>query len=340
VSCRAAVAASCPGRVCFAGEDIDWTIGPAVLAAVELRLTATLGPPRRGQGDLVVMESSHPFTQRIAIPTGALGVYDGGTFDYARAAIARLLRTAGVTLEPVVLRIDSEVPPSAGLSSSAAVVVATLAAANAYYGLGLPPSELCAIAYDVESDELATGAGQMDFYACALGGVLYLDCSASPPSPLERYALPEPLAIVVVDTGVRRSTSEVIAGKRLRWSRAEPAMRRYVTDTSRLVEDIRSKLRERPLDMKCLGELVLACHRSLRDDLGVSTALIDECVELSMRNGAYGAKLTGTGMGGCLFALCPSDSAEQIVRALGSLDVRAMTTSVDVGGLAVATLER
>lgn len=329
------VTASCPGRVCLAGEDLDWTVGPSLLAAVGLRLTVNAAIADPVQGDYLVFETDRPFTQQAFIPFRDVGSYDGGVFDYARAAVKRLASIAGCTLPPITIRIKSDVPFSAGLSSSAAVIVATLGAMNELLQLGLSRAEICTLAFESEAFELSTGAGQMDFYPCVYGGVVYLDCSSAPPDPVEFHRLPEDLRLIVVDTKVRRSTKSAIHDKRERWAQSEPGIRKYVELTADAVAHLRRLFHEPELDVLALGAGLTACQDYLRDHLRVSTDLIDVCVTRCLHNGALGAKLTGTGLGGCMFALVEEAHVEPITTALRSDLVEVHQAFVDTDGLLV-----
>jgi mevalonate kinase len=329
------VTATAPGRICLAGEDLDWIVGPAVLAAVNLRTTVTVSTRARSSGE-VVLESGLPFAAWRAIPVSAMADYDGHVLDYARAAVVTMTRAMGLPIQPLTISITSQVPPASGLSSSAALIVATLGALDRYYGVGMSKDEICSIAYDVEAGELGTGAGQMDFYSCALGSVIYLDCSTRPPRLLERFSPRLTLRPVVIDTRIRHSTKGSIAAKRERSARSDPDLLRYVTETLQAVTTMREILRDDRRSHDRIGSLLLSCHEALREYMRVSTDLIDDCVQACMEAGAAGAKLTGSGLGGCLFAFVAEPRLERLVRALDRYPVDVYPTTIDPDGLVIA----
>jgi mevalonate kinase len=236
----------------------------------------------------------------------------------------------------MMIKVESQIPPGAGLSSSAAVTLASLAGVAAYMGTPLSVAEVCALAYEVEAKDLATGAGQMDFYSCALGGIVYLNCSEVPPDPLERFRLDRQLRLLIGDTRTSRSTKASISRKRERWERGESDIHKYFALTVRAVDEIRTILANAPEDLSSLGNVVSLCHGYLRDYLKVSTHVIDTAVDLCRASGAVGAKLTGAGLGGCFFALMPSTTPEGLRRALHSLGVRALDVPIDYLGLTIA----
>jgi hypothetical protein len=85
------------------------------------------------------------------------------------------------------------------------------------------------------------------------------------------------------------------------------------------------------------GRLLSAAHALLRDQVACSTPLIDECVSRVLAAGAYGAKLSGSGHGGCLFALVPDDAVAPVLASVAGLPVHAVALPrSDPSGLACA----
>jgi galactokinase len=76
-------------------------------------------------------------------------------------------------------------------------------------------------------------------------------------------------------------------------------------------------------DGEAVGRLMLESHASLRDDYEVSTPELDALVERLVAAGAFGARLTGAGFGGCVVALAPPGEGERIAREAGGFVVRA-----------------
>lgn len=316
--------ASAPGRICLAGEDIDWMSGPSILCAIDLRTTATVKTKTVDDG-LITLKTGNPFNTTINAHLEAIGNYSGGVLDYVQASL-KVITDLGVSPKPMTLEINSNLPAKGGLSSSAAVCVATLAALSKYYDLNQNDQQIADLAYKVERDELKTGAGQMDMYSSALGGLIYLDSSTVPPRSIERYQFPRGLDIIIVDSLTPRSTSDAIREKRRRYESKEPNIFRYITETETAIENLRTIFSLQPFDLEKMGSLISACHVYMRDFLQVSTGLIDECVAISKNNGAIGAKLTGTGMGGCMFALIPSELTDKVVPVLQEKPVKVFVT--------------
>jgi galactokinase len=98
----------------------------------------------------------------------------------------------------------------------------------------------------------------------------------------------------------------------------------YVRQTPPLVDALAENLaRPRP-DYRQAGILLNAAQSLLRDQVRCSTPLIDTCASRALTAGAYGAKLSGSGHGGCLFALVPADAVTAVLASLADLPVHAM----------------
>ena len=284
-SSRPAWAGRAPGRVNLIGEHVDYLGGVVLPAAVD-RHTSVTGRP--------------------ASVWSISSDVDGG-LAYAQAVGEEL----GVG--PQSVSVTSEVPPAAGISSSAALLVAVAA--------GLRPEmdgREAALACQ-RAEQRATGVqvGVMDQFASALGRrghALLLDCST-----LEYEAVPFPdeLAIAVIDSGEHRSLAATPYNQRRHEAEAgDPKRRRHVDSEIKRVHSFVAALRRRDFDE--LGRLLKQSHESLRDDFEVSTPNVDALVEKAWGiAGCYGARIMGAGFGGSILALVDRDEASTFAAGLG-----------------------
>ncbi|MDQ6899893.1 MAG: galactokinase [Candidatus Dormibacteraeota bacterium] len=273
-----------PGRVNLIGEHVDYLGGQVLPCAIDRFLTVR---GRRGERWTV----SSPVR---------------GALPYAEALGEEL------DCPPQQLEVESTVPPQAGVSSSAALLVAITA--------GIRPEwsgEKAAVACQ-RAEQRATGVqvGVMDQFASALGRrghALLLDCATL------AYSLvpfPEELLIAVLDSGMDRA----LAGTpyNLRRQEAEsghPKRRRHVDSELARVKRFASALQAG--DLSQLGSLLKASHRSLRDDFECSTPEVDALVQRAWRApGCLGARIMGGGFGGSIVALLARGSEVAFSRAL------------------------
>ena len=98
----------------------------------------------------------------------------------------------------------------------------------------------------------------------------------------------------------------------------------YVAETAALVEALTAVLDSPQPDYREAGRLLSAAHALLRDQVACSTPLIEACVSRVLAAGAYGAKLSGSGHGGCLFALVPDDAVASVLASVAGLPVHAV----------------
>ncbi len=253
------------------------------------------------------------------------------------AATLAVLATAGRAPVGFDASIASTVPVGAGLSSSAAFEVALALAAAHVAAMPLAGRALAVAARDAEHLASGVPCGVMDQMAAVFGRAahaLLLDCRTFEVTPL---ALPPGVTIVVAHSGVpRRLADSAYAARREACESAAarlgvPALRdatlgqvgddacaRHVVSENARVLAFVEALRAGNVDV--CGELMLASHASLRDDFGVSTPELDALVDRFVVAGAFGARLTGAGFGGCAVALCPAELAQGIAGTAARVD--------------------
>jgi len=319
------VAASAPGRICLVGESLDWMVrGESVVAAVPLRTTVTVSTGERGGP--VTLRSGHPMRLSRPLPTSALDTYAGDPLDLLQATVKVTAAECRPMLAGALVESSSTVPIGAGVSSSAAVTVAAAAALLALGGGRLPSRDTVSRrAFAAETEELRSGAGWMDFLSSAYGGVCVIRPGKLREAPtVTRFADEVGVPVVLVDTCERRPTSRVLTDKRNRYACGESEIMLYAKSAPLLVTELLTALTEARIDYGHVGAILNEAHALLRDRMHCSTPLIEECVSRCLQAGAYGAKLTGSGHGGCMFALVGWDTLEAVRAALAPLPVRVM----------------
>jgi mevalonate kinase len=261
-----------------------------------------------------------------------MGNYTNHQLDHIKAAIHLLAIEKKVGISGIKISLTSNLPASSGLSSSAAAIIATLHALNKYYKLDLSIFKICGLAYKVEKYELKTGAGQMDMYACGLGGLMCIDNSKTPPN-ISKYDYPNDLRIIIADTLTPKDTSKVIKQKRERYEKKEKTIVEYEKRTREKIELMKKFFETKDCDLQKLGCLVNDCHSYIRDYMQVSTDLVEKCISAGLSGGALGAKLTGAGMGGCVLFLAREENIENIEKKLKKLPVKVYEAKLSKKGL-------
>jgi galactokinase len=337
--------ASAPGRVNLIGEHVDYNGGAVLPIAIERRTWVAAGFRRDGsRGTVRAVSTSEPGEGEgslvDATPTGKW-------WDYVVGVAAPLLAArldAGAAGPPSLdVAVHGDLGTGAGLSSSAALEVATSYAVRAMLGASLAPLESAMDGWRAECGFVGVSCGIMDQFACALsreGEALHLDCSSA-----TWDFVPFTDSVLIFDTGVRRSLrdsafnerraecAEALRLLRERWpdlpslaaatpeqvsaaALPPPLDRRalHVTRETRRVDEAAALLRAgRPLTR----ELLIASHLSLRELFKCSTAELDWVVERAFAEpGVRGARLTGAGWGGCAIAVGDRRSLEAVGEGL------------------------
>ncbi|WKK22995.1 hypothetical protein QZH56_30295 [Streptomyces olivoreticuli] len=317
---RAAATATAPGRLCLAGESLDWMNGgSSVVATIPLRTKVTAW---RTPGDALTLLSGSPvFANRlVSAEQVAEGKYSGDQLDYMQAAARVTLKTAD-QIAGTVLTAVTDMPVAAGLSSSAAVTVASVTALSAMNGAAPDLASICRMSRAAETGELGSGAGWMDYVAVAFGGVSHVSAGERPGAHGIAPTLGVP--VVIVDTLQPRTTLRALSSKRERYAAGDASMHAYARQAADLVESVTHALCQQEVDYRLVGRLLTTGHGLLRDLVRCSTPLIDECAARMLHAGALGAKLSGSGYGGCLFALVPDEAINSVLGALDGLPVHA-----------------
>ncbi|HWM39906.1 MAG TPA: galactokinase [Streptomyces sp.] len=336
-----------PGRVNLIGEHTDYNDG--FVMPLALPHTCRVEAARRDDGVLRLHSSGAPGgVTEVRIdslsPQGATG--DRGGWAAYPAGVVWALRAAGLQVGGADLHFESNVPTGAGLSSSAALEVATAVALDDLYGLGLAAPRLAQLCQRAENDFVGVPCGVMDQMAaacCTSGHALHLDTR-----DLTRRQIPFDLAaqglrLLVVDTRVKHSLgdgayAERRAGceagaaalgvrtlrevpheelpaalERIDEVRLRPLVRHVVTENERVAETMRLLEAGRT---HAVGPVLTAGHASLRDDFAVSCAELDLVVEAANTAGALGARMTGGGFGGSAIVLVRAADAEVVGKAV------------------------
>ena len=339
-----------PGRVNLLGEHIDYNDGVVLPAAIDRHVTLAAA----ASSDNVVNLQALDLQQGVSFSLESLKVkqdLQGKPLpSWARypAGVAWSLGEAGLNLTSMQAVYSSSVPIGSGLSSSAAVQVAFAATWRALGGWQLDNLRLAQLCLRAEKEYVGLICGLMDQFASACGvegHALVFDTRSLEWSPV---ALPAGSAIVVADSGVRRSLANSAYNERhASCEQAVELLRKYkpglqsLRDISTvefaayseyLPEVVRMRAEHvvqeiyrvergvnvlREGDAKMFGGIMFAGHRSLRDLYQVSTPELDALVETARRlPGIYGARLTGAGFGGCTVNLIEAEKAESFIDGL------------------------
>ena len=342
-----------PGRVNLIGEHIDYCGLPVLPMAIQRGITLALRPRTDRTVRLGNLVPRFPeWTFVLSRDIAPLGAGDWG--NYPQAAGQAMVRRCGDLMGFDAI-VGSDLPVAAGLSSSSALVVAVALALLAANDIRLEPLELAALLAQAEryvgtagggmDQAIALGAraghaARIEFDPVRLTNVAvpsdwrFLVASSLVPAEksgparraynarthettaarelVSRY-MHVPGATSYADLFAARSVDELLDAA----AKLEPLLRRRYRHV--VSEGARVREAEQAMaagELARFAALMDASHASLRDDYEVSSAALDQLVEIAHDAGAAGARLTGAGFGGCIVALAEAETAEQVLQGL------------------------
>ena len=336
-----------PGRVNLIGEHTDYNDGFVLPLALEQGVAAAARVVDRPV--LRVRSAQQRDTVTIELADIAADTVDG--WSAYVAGVAWALRAAGHEVPGLDLVVDGDVPAGAGLSSSAALECAVAVAWNDLAGLKLSRDELVVVTRSAENDVVGAPTGGMDQMASVYGRaghLVFLDMRTLAVEPVPFDPPGAGLALVVVDTHAPHSHVDGEYAER-RWSCETAArllgvralrdvsldglddalarlgdgadgdllrkrVRHIVTENARVL-DVVALLRT-GADLREVGPALTASHASMRDDFEITVPQVDTAVDAALAAGAYGARMTGGGFGGCVLALVEADAVDATVQAV------------------------
>jgi galactokinase len=335
-----------PGRVNLIGEHTDYNDGFVFPMAIEPEVRLIC----RARTDGAVRLASTVFARELVEFSLQSKIEKGDPqwSNYSRGVAAQLI-AAGIPLVGMDALVANTLPVGGGLSSSAALEVATALALLTLAGAEMEPTRLSLLCQKAEHEYAGVPCGIMDQTIVSsgkAGHAMLLDCRDNSREYVKLN--PHELRVVIVNSMVRHELSGGEYAQRRKqcgegvaiFKRSNPAVRALRDVTMEQVEAARSSLSDvvyrrcrhvvgensrtveaaRALSEqryeRC-GELMVKSHQSLRDDYEVSCPELDFLADESMKEkGIYGARMTGGGFGGCIVALTQPRAVEALTHRL------------------------
>lgn len=326
-----------PGRICLFGEHQDflglWVIASAIDLHIHIKgrkikdRKLIVHLPDIGEEEIINLEEEPRYTKPR---------------DYLKAGV-KVLLDRGYRIDfGIECSVTGELPINAGVSSSSALVVGWIKFLLTHLGVEIPPDELARLAHRAEVLEFNEPGGMMDHFTSSIGNTIFVDCIP----PFSYQSLPINLqGFVLGDTLERKETLEVLrisheeAAKGVKMLKelyppfnlrttplkeVEPYLKQlppnlgdkvYVNIINRdICLEAKAMLERGETNEARIGEL-LTKHQEMLRILGVSTLKLDTLCEAALEAGALGAKLVGSGGGGCMIAYAPGRE-RRVARAI------------------------
>jgi len=337
-----------PGRVNLIGEHTDYAEGFVMPAAIDFATLAAISP--RSDGQIAIYAEN--FAEEQVFPADSIPTENtGGWADYPVGVLATLVKE-GYTIPAFSMTLWGDVPLGSGLSSSAAIEVATATAVTALMGVTIPGPKLARLCQRAENEFVGASCGIMDQFISANGAednALLLDCRDL---SYRLAPIPADVELVIANTMVKHSIAggdyttrraeveeacAILASHRPeikflrdatvedleKWGHEIPPnsykrAKHVITENNRTVAAADALMKG---DMATLGRLMHEAHISYSKDFEASCPEADIMVELAEGlapevPGLIGARLTGGGFGGCTINLVDKEHAPAFAKAL------------------------
>lgn len=323
-----------PGRVNLIGEHTDYNDGFVMPVALDFFTWATVSPLENHKLQIF----SENFNEEIEVDLDDQNLARRGHWSDYPVGVAVVLERAGYRLRGAKLRIRGEVPIGSGLSSSAAIEVATASALVANSGLNIEARELARLCQRAENEFVGARVGIMDQFVSLFGKAhkaLLLDCRSL---EFELLPLPDNVRLIICNTMVKHELASSAYNERREQCEAgakylnvtalrDATLEQLEQHRSGLPEVVYRRCRHvitentrvltagealEQCDLDHFGKLMAESHQSLRDDYEVSSEELDLMVELAQKiDGVYGARMTGGGFGGCTVNLVRNEKVDE-----------------------------
>lgn len=330
-----------PGRICLFGDHQDYLGLPVIACAFNKGITLVAQPIEES-----VIEIDMPNTQERRTIDLLQHFEPQSSRDYFISAL-HVVEAYGCTPnQGYKVEINGNLPINAGVSSSSALLVGWIHFLLNAYGCNQPmsPALIGALAYQAEVEFFNEPGGKMDQFTCSLGGMVYLETGTDFSATTLDVSLS---GMVLGNSGIEKQTLQVLSEARSKTEKAIAMvqkehsevilkeiqlqeMDRYLAHLPKsyqsyfkaaitnhsITQKALIALQQQPMDMNYLGQLMTQHHNILRNVLGLTVPKIDQMIEASLHAGAYGAKIIGSGGGGCIVALAAPEDEQAVALAM------------------------
>ena len=326
-----------PARICLFGDHQDYLGLPIIACAIDRYIELISKPSKNRELHILMPDINEERIIQIDEPMAILS-----NTDFFASAIKVLKRFGCIPDSGYVITIKGNIPVNAGLSSSSAVLVAWVTFLLKAFGANETVSaELIAkICYKAEVLEFNGPGGLMDQYSISLGNTIFLDTVTGEHTTINN----EVQSLIIGESGVPKETLEVLsqlgnyaktAIKQVKEKFPEFDISKstmkdydrysYLVDENlqpifyaalknyEITKEAFKVMQQEPVDNKLLGKLMDAHHEELKEHLKITVPIIDSMIDGAKRGGALGAKIVGSGGGGCIVAIANPGEEQSVI---------------------------
>ncbi len=341
------IVSTAPGRICLFGDHQDYLKLPVIACAINRFIRIEARPNKKSVFDFNLLDLNKK--TQIDFKSDFNNIEKG---DFLRTALKVVRKIDCIPDMGYDIEIKSNIPINAGLSSSSALTLAWIQFLLEAFGSNQKPTPnlLAYLAYETEVLEQGSSGGKMDQYTIGLGNLIYLDTKDDAVTSFEK-----PLNNLVVGvSGVSKDTfgtlsflksnaweaidkvTQIIPKFKISKAKVED-QDRYLNllderqkpflyaaiNNHAITQKAKMELQNEHPDLRRLGEMMSEHHYILKEYLKITPPRIDKMIENALNAGAFGAKIVGSGGGGCIVAIATPENEQEVINALleaGAID--------------------
>jgi mevalonate kinase len=308
--------ASAPGKIILFGEHFVVYGGKAILCAINKRITVTA--KAIPENKISIKSSIGNLVLAPKRPLNEVDIQLRPFYYLADKMIQKYDEKSGMEIT-----IDSEIPVGVGLGSSSACCVAAAAAISGVF-TKKSKEEILQMAIEAEKTMFPNTSGA-DCTVCTFGGIMQYDKQTGH-SKIDS----EPrFHLVIANSKIEHSTKEVVSTVNQFKEKNEERFSKICNEENNLIDDVLVCLKKN--DLKGIGIDIIKNQEYL-ELIGVSNEKLRSMIELANKS-SFGAKITGAGVGGCIFALTDETNMEDTIQQLKENNYECFSVKIDFEGL-------
>ena len=350
------ILSTAPGRICLFGDHQDYLKLPVIACAINRFINIEATPNEKSVFDFNLLDLNKK--TQIDFKSDFNNITKG---DFLRTALKVVRKIDCIPDMGYDIEIKSNIPINAGLSSSSALTLGWIQFLLEAFGSNQKPTPnlLAYLAYETEVLEQGSSGGKMDQYTIGLGNLIYLDTKNDAVTSFEK-----PLNNLVIGvSGVSKDTfgtlsflksnaweaidkvTQIIPKFKISKAKVED-QDRYLNllderqkpflyaaiNNHAITQKAKVELQNEHPDLRKLGEMMNEHHYILKEYLKITPPRIDKMIKNALNAGAFGAKIVGSGGGGCIVAIATPENEQEVINALleaGAID--AFSAKITVG---------
>jgi len=306
--------ASAPGKVILFGEHFVVYGVKAILCSINKRVTVTA-------------EKTNERKISINSKIGKLELEPDKSISEINSPLKPFYYLANKSIENkdsgIRIQIDSEIPLGAGLGSSSACCVAGAAAIFKLFG-DISKEEILKLAIEAERTIFENTSGA-DCTVCTYGGIMEYDKN----NGFKKIEYEPNFQLVIINSNMEHSTQSMVSKVKEFENKNKEEFLRLSNLESELVEDVLKLVKENKVQE--IG-LKMNQNQEYLENIGISNNELVKMVKIGQES-SFGAKITGSGGGGCIFALTNESNLQNILKKFKDNNYECFSTKIDFKGL-------